>query len=127
MACLETMLRDGVDGQRPGYKQTPCGLLKLHMCSCCMGCAEHSEPDACFPEHILLWQACTHLLPCGLQVYERTVYRIHQALTNNIRFLHGGSEDHCVSVAGDGCVKVFDLDLGESSAKVLFDTVILLK
>lgn len=64
---------------------------------------------------------------CCLQVYERAVYRIHQALTNNIRFLHGGSEDHCVSVAGDGCVKVFDLDLGESSAKVLFNTDIVLK
>ena len=67
------------------------------------------------------------MLPGWLQVYERTTYRIHQALTNNIRFLHGGSEDHCVSVAGDGCVKVFDLDLGESSAKVLFNMVIVLK
>ena len=60
-------------------------------------------------------QMMLHVL---LQVYERTVYRIHQALTNNIRFLRGSNEDLCVSVAGDGFVKVWDLELGESSAQV---------
>lgn len=53
-----------------------------------------------------------------MQVYERTVYKIHQALANNIRFLPGGNEDLCVSAASDGFVKVFDLELGESSAQV---------
>lgn len=52
------------------------------------------------------------------QVYERTVYKIHHALANNIRFLPGSNEDLCVSAASDGFVKIFDLDLGESSAEV---------
>ncbi len=51
------------------------------------------------------------------QVCERTVYKIHQALTNNIRFLPG-NDDMCCTASSDGLVKVFDLELGESSAKV---------
>ena len=79
-----------------------------------------SSQKSCIQKHCLQQPRAPTLVPGCLQVYERTVHRIHQALTNNIRFLQGGSDDLCVSVAGDGYVKVFDLDLGESSAQVLF-------
>lgn len=52
------------------------------------------------------------------QVYERTVYKIHHALTNNIRFLPG-NDDLCCSASSDGFLKVFDLEIGESSAQVI--------
>lgn len=41
------------------------------------------------------------------KVYERTNYsNMHGALTNNIRFLHGGDGMGCCSAASDGRLKV---------------------
>ena len=40
-----------------------------------------------------------------MQVYERTVYRLHQALANNLRFLGGGDGMSCASASSDGLLK----------------------
>ena len=40
-----------------------------------------------------------------MQVYERTVYRLHQALANNLRFLGGGDGMLCASASSDGLLK----------------------
>ncbi|KAK9845886.1 hypothetical protein WJX81_005132 [Elliptochloris bilobata] len=47
-----------------------------------------------------------------IKVYERTVYPMHRALTNNICFFDTASALSCASASSDGLLKVFDIETG---------------
>lgn len=46
------------------------------------------------------------------KVYDRTVYNLNKALTNNLRFLPGSDGMQCCSASSDGTLKSFDIESG---------------
>lgn len=46
------------------------------------------------------------------KVYDRTVYNLNKALTNNLRFLPGSDGMQCCSASSDGTLKSFDVESG---------------
>ncbi|KAL3157624.1 hypothetical protein ABBQ32_012072 [Trebouxia sp. C0010 RCD-2024] len=46
------------------------------------------------------------------KVYDRTVYNLNRALTNNLRFLPGSDGMQCCSASSDGTLKTFDIETG---------------
>jgi len=65
-----------------------------------------------------------------LKVYERTVYTMHRALTNNIRFFDAASALSCASASSDGKLKVGGAAAGEgegnTAARALGSALVLI-
>lgn len=50
------------------------------------------------------------------KVYDRTVYNLNRALTNNLRFLPSSDGMQCCSASSDGTLKVMLYALGQFAA-----------
>ena len=102
MLCCVVCSTSRIPVQAPTQWQVDTAVLRLHSRRCT--CLEfHPTRDTIVLSgdkkgQVAIWDHA--------KVYDRTVYNLNKALTNNLRFLPGSDGMQCCSASSDGTLKV---------------------